>query len=83
MRFWASESVKALGREARRAKTGSAWKDYLKALREDRQQWQEQRLESAAYDWTTYKDILLAFANISSRHIATQGWRISMNSCRG
>ena len=56
-RFRMSADTRRLQVEAKTSKTASAWKMYLSRLREEKDSWKTERVEKAARDWGTYKQL--------------------------
>ena len=56
-KFKMSRDTRALQRQAKACKTAAAWKTYLGGLRKEKDEWKTQRVEAAAWDWGTYKQL--------------------------
>ena len=56
-RFRMSRHTRALQHEAKSTKTASAWKAYLASLRREKDEWKAERVERAAQNWGTYKQL--------------------------
>ena len=54
-RFVPSRACNVLRTVAKRTRTAEDWKRYLRTLRQERDGWKAQRLESAASNWTQYR----------------------------
>ena len=56
-RFKMSGHTRELQREAKTYKTAAAWKAYLASLRREKDAWKAERVDRAAQDWKTYKQL--------------------------
>ena len=56
-KFQPSEATRTLAGMAKHGRDPQLWKQYRMALRKDKEQWTNDRLERACADWATYKSL--------------------------